>query len=90
MEEAKETANNNFMIDLIEERRTDKKFYRRIIIFLICVILVQGLYHTYKWSEFDTVIVDSKDGGNASYIGNNGDVNNYGESSSTQKAESKK
>lgn len=84
MEETKE--NNNFMIDLIEERRTDKKFYRRIIIFLICVILVQGLYHNYKWSEFDSVIVDSGDGGNANYIGNDGDIIN-GESGSTQEKE---
>lgn len=88
MEETKE--NNNFMIDLIEERRTDKKFYRRIIIFLICVILAQGLYHTYKWSEFDTIVVDSGDGGNANYIGNDGDINNYGESGSTQETESGK
>ncbi len=86
MEESKENENNNFMIDLIEERRTDKKFYRRIIIFLICVILVQGLYHTYKWSEFDTVVVDSEDGGNANYIGNDGDITN-GASGSTQEKE---
>lgn len=87
MQETKENANDNFMIDLIEERRTDKKFYRCVIIFLICAMLAQGLYHIYKWSEFDTVIVDSKDGGNANYIGNNGDVNNYGEGSSAQKEE---
>lgn len=89
MKETKETANDNFMIDLIEERRTDKKFYRQIIIFLICVILAQGLYHIYKQSEFDTVVVDSKDGGNANYIGNDGDINNYGESGSTQEKEGK-
>ena len=88
MEETKE--NNNFMIDLIEERRTDKKFYRRIIIFLICVILAQGLYHTYKWSEFDTIVLDGGDGGNANYIGNDGDINNYGESGSTQETQSGK
>lgn len=86
MEKAKERENNNFMIDLIEERRTDKKFYRRIIIFLICVILAQGLYHIYKWSEFDTVVVDSENGGNANYIGNDGDITN-GESGSTQEKE---
>lgn len=86
MIERKENTDNSFMIDLIEERRTDKKFYRRIIIFLICIILVQGLYHTYKWSEFDSVVVDSKDGGNANYIGNDGDIN-YGESGSSQEKE---
>lgn len=86
MEETKENENNNFMIDLIEERRMDKKFYRRIIIFLIFVILAQGLYHNYKWSGFDAVVVDGGDGGNANYIGNKGDIIN-GESGSTQEKE---
>lgn len=90
MEETKENENNNFMIDLIEERRTDKVFYRRLIVFLIAAMLIQGLYHTYKWSEFDTVVVDSGEGGNANYIGNDGDINNYGESGSTQETESGK
>lgn len=86
MGDTKENANSNFVIELIEERRTDKKFYRLIIVFLICIIFAQGLYHIHKWSEFDTVVVDSKDGGNANYIGNDGDII-YGESGSSQKEE---
>lgn len=58
-----------------------------IVVLLILAIVGQGIYHDYKWSEFDSVIVDSKDGGNANYIGNDGDVNNYGEDSSSQETE---
>ena len=58
-----------------------------IIGVLIAIISAQSFYHDYKWSEFDTVVVDGGDGGNAGYVGNDGDVNNYGESSGTQKEE---
>ena len=58
-----------------------------IVVLLILAIVGQGIYHDYKWSEFDSVIVDSKNGGNANYIGNDGDVNNYGEDSSSQETE---
>lgn len=85
MQDTKEntSANDYIMVDLVEGQKNEKKFYKGIIIFLICVIFVQGLYHNYKWSEFDTVVLDSGDGGNANYIGNDGDIIN-GESSSTQ------
>ena len=86
MEETKENPNDNFMIDLIEDRRKDKVFYKFIIILLIVFIFAQGMYHNYKWSEFDSVIVDSGDGGNANYIGNDGDVI-YGEGGSAQEKE---
>lgn len=55
-----------------------------IIGFLIALNAVQGIYHDYKWSQFDTISVDGGDGGNAGYVGNDGDVNNYGEDSGSQ------
>lgn len=79
--------NDDYMIDLIEGQKNEKKFYKIIIVLLIVFIFAQGLYHNYKWSQFDTVVLDSGDGGNANYIGNDGDINNYGESSSTQEEE---
>lgn len=56
------------------------------ILFVVAIGVVAGLtvYHDYQWSQFDTISVDTKQGGNASYIGGNGDVNNYGEDSSPQ------
>lgn len=57
-----------------------------IIGILILIIAAQSFYHDYKWSEFDTIVVDSGDGGYANYIGNDGDIN-YGESDSAQEKE---
>lgn len=58
-----------------------------IVVLLILAIVGQGIYHDYKWSEFDSIVVDGNDGGNANFIGNDGDVNNYGEDSSSQETE---
>lgn len=59
------------------------------ILIVILTVLLAGtnIYHIYQWSQFDTVVIDSGDGGNAGYIGNDGDINNYGEGSSPQKEE---
>lgn len=59
------------------------------ILIAILIVLLAGtnIYHVWQWSQFDTVVVDSGQGGNAGYAGNDGDVNNYGESSGTQKEE---
>lgn len=88
MEETKENINknenDNFVADLIEWQKNDKKFYKIIILILMGIVLVQGLYHEYQWSQFDTIVVDGRDGGDANYIGNDGDINNYGKSYSAQ------
>lgn len=65
----------------------DKHNKRLCVIIGVLITLLAGvsLYHEYQWSQFDTISVDTQQGGNASYIGGNGDVNNYGENSSSQK-----
>lgn len=78
------TEEENFFAGLIEDQKNDKKFYKLIILILMLIILAQGLYHEYQWSQFDTIVVDGGEGGDANYIGNDGDINNYGESDSTQ------
>lgn len=80
----KEKENDNLVADLIEGQKNDKKFYKIIILILLGIILVQGLYHEYQWSQFDTIVVDGGEGGDANYIGNDGDINNYGEGNGTQ------
>lgn len=60
-----------------------------IIGVLILIIAAQSFYHDYKWSKYETVVVDSGDGGNAGYVGNDGDVNNYGKDSGSEKEEPK-
>lgn len=70
----------------VESRRKTLLIY--ILLGVICVLIIAlaatNIYHIYQWSQFDTVVVDSQDGGNASYIGNDGDIYNNGESSSTE------
>lgn len=89
-ENASKSTNYDFVIELIEGQKKEKKFYKIMIFVLLGIILVQGgfsfaqgLYHNYKWSEFDTIVVDGGEGGDANYIGNDGDINNYGENSSS-------
>lgn len=74
-------------MELLAERKMIITFQWIVIIVLILILAAQSFYHDYKWSEFDTIVIDSNDGGNASYIGNDGDINNYGEGSSAQKEE---
>lgn len=68
----------NLATELLGELKTVIKRQWLLIGLLTLFLAVTNIYHIYQWSQFDTVIVDSKDGGNASYIGNDGDVNNYG------------
>lgn len=82
--EEKVTENDNLVVSLIESQKNDKKFYKIIILILLGIILSQGLYHEYQWSQFDTIVVDGGEGGDANYIGNDGDINNYGESDGAQ------
>lgn len=86
MDDTKEkvTEEESFFAGLIESQKNDKKFYKFIILILMLIILAQGLYHEYQWSQFDTIVVDGGEGGDANYIGNDGDINNYGEGNGAQ------
>lgn len=69
-----------------QNKISDKHNVRLIWIIGILIAFITGIsiFHEYQWSQFDKVVVDTQQGGNASYIGGDGDVNNYGEDSSTQ------
>lgn len=91
MENTKEkaTEEENFFAGLIENQKNDKNFYKVIILILMFIILAQGIYHEYQWSQFDTIVVDGGEGGDANYIGNDGDIKNYGESDGAQEEKGK-
>jgi len=88
-------------IPLASEMYADLKetniFLRKLLVgaFVIIGILISGLivqhfYHIHKWSEFDTYVVDSGEGGYANFVqgDNTGNINNGTDSStSTQKGE---
>lgn len=75
-----------------KDERNDR--WRNIIIIILIVLLVAtNAMWLYAWSQYDysqtdefSVDLDAGDGGNANYIGNNGDINN-GESNSNEKAD---
>lgn len=71
-----------------QNKIAEKHNLRLFIIIIVLIVFLVGLsaYHEYQWSQYDKVVVDSKDGGNANYIGRDGDVHN-GESSSDETKE---
>lgn len=73
--------------ELLGELKRTIRLQWALIVVLIVLLAGTNIYHIYEWSQFDTIVVDSQDGGNASYIGNDGDVNNYGTSYGTETEE---
>ena len=86
----KEKEDKGIAMELLGELKNTVRKQWILIAILIVLLAGTNIYHIWQWSQFDTVIVDSGDGGNAGYVGNDGDVNNYGEGSSPQKEESEK
>lgn len=73
-----EKEEKSFTIELFDQMKLIIKTQWTFIFILIAIIVGLSVYHEYQWSQFDTIIVDSKDGGNANYVGNDGSVTNYG------------
>lgn len=86
----KEKEDKGIAMELLGELQNTIRKQWVLIVILIILLAGTNIYHIYQWSQFETVVVDSGDGGNAGYIGNDGDVNNYGEGSSQQKEEPEK
>lgn len=92
--------NGKEMTPLASEMYADlkraNKFKERLIYVLLGVIGVlivtlaaTNAYHIYQWSQFDTVIVDSGENGNAIYSGgdNSGGIYNGADSSQNPEKE---
>lgn len=75
------------------QARNERVIHRliRIIIILIIGMILNNLMWIYMYNQYDytdsttteTVTVDSNDGGNANYIGNDGEITNGENNSST-------
>lgn len=63
----------------VRNERTVKKLIIALII-SIALIFASNAIWLYAWMQYDyageEIIVDSNDGGNANYIGHDGDINN--------------
>lgn len=62
--------------------REKKRLWILLIISWVAVLLIVGIFtyerlqYDYTSETYEEVVVDSKDGGNANYIGNDGDIIN--------------
>lgn len=62
--------------EMYKDLQKHDAFKMKVISWLVVALVVsvlgnigQGLYHDWKWSQFDTIVVDSGDGsGNANYV----------------------
>ncbi len=61
--------------EMYADLKETNMFLRKLLIgaFIVIGVLVAGLvgtnlYHIYQWSQFDTVVVDSGEGGNANLV----------------------
>lgn len=61
--------------EMYEDLKETNMFLRKLLIrsFIVIAILVAALtatnlYHIHQWSQFDTYVVDSGDGGNANLV----------------------
>lgn len=73
-----------------KDERNDKWRNLTIIILVVLLVVTNAMW-LWAWNQYDyvedyTVDVDSEDGGNANYIGNDGDIYN-GESNGTTQTE---
>ena len=83
--------------EMYADLKETNRFLRRLLIGSLAVIAVlvialagTNIYHIYQWSQFDTYIVDSGEGGNANLVqGDNtgGIFNGEGYSTPEEKGE---
>lgn len=66
-----------------EQARSERRDRRYIVAFIIAIalIFISNMAWLFVWCQYDyadtsTVTLDSGEGGNANYIGNDGDINN--------------
>jgi hypothetical protein len=70
--------------------RHDRAVKRLVAVIVLCVLLIVGCNIAWliAWNQYDYEVTDesidltTRGGGNASYIGNDGDINNYGNDTS--------
>jgi len=80
--------------EMYRELKRANQFKETVIVWLCAIIValvvamgIQAWYHIHMWSQFDTVVVDTGEGGgNANYVqgDNQGGIYNNGESSSPE------
>lgn len=86
---ASDREEKGIAMELLSELKNTVRNQWILIIVLIILLAGTNIYHIYQWSQFETIVVDGGDGGNAGYVGNDGDINNYGEGIGASEEKSK-
>lgn len=90
MEKLSETRNEPLASEIYRDLKAEISFKNKLIAWLLVIVVglavalaLTNLYHIYQWSQFDTYVVDSDNGGYSNLVqgGNSGGINN-GENSS--------
>lgn len=77
-EEIGEIHEESFAMEILKELKKQNKRIMRIVyalIIAICVVTASFLIYMYEY-DFSSYEITSNDGGNANYIGNDGDIYN--------------
>ena len=90
-EEQQDILQVPYVVYEAECARHDRNVLRLVLTLVLCIVLMVGsnLAWLYVWNQYDYEIVEenieltTKQGGNANYIGNDGDITNYGNGTST-------
>lgn len=79
-----------YLIYEATQARNERSIKRLVIALIIAIVLmfVSNAIWIYAWLQYDyiseDITVDSQDGGNANYIGHDGDINNGTSESETE------
>lgn len=87
--EAKRSKDIPYIVYESECARHDRSIKRLVIVIILCVCLLfaSNLAWLYAWNQYDyvdeSVEISTDGGGHANYIGEDGNINNYGEGAGT-------
>lgn len=85
MEKQPETRSEPLASEIYKDLKAELRFKNWLIVGLISALLCMGLYHNWRWSQFETVVVDAESG-YANYVTgeNTGGVHNGTNSSAPE------
>lgn len=92
MDEQQETRSEPLASEIYKDLKAEISFKNKLIAWLLVIIVglaaalaLTNLYHIHQWSQFDTYVVDSDNGGYSNLVqgDNSGGINNGEDSSAT-------
>lgn len=69
-------ANTKIITDFMRDTRNMANKFFSIILILLILLFASNMLWLYEWTQYDYVTVSTEGGGNANYIGRDGDITN--------------